>query len=102
MNNELKSALPTRMTDRVDYLLKLQSRNAQFCNFGKKNRRILFSVTLKLDGQPCKTTRHLLYATSSRVHHFVAICDFKLELWSGKAQIGAKFDLTPVTLTSDL
>ena len=33
--------------------------------------------------------------------HFVAICEFELELWSGKAQIGAKFALTSVTLTFD-
>ena len=41
------------------------------------------------------------YATSSFVHHFVAICEFQLELYSGKVQIGAKFALTSVTFTFD-
>ena len=45
---------------------------------------------------------HLCSATSSWVHHFIAICEFKLELWYGKAQIGAKFVLTSVTLNFDL
>ena len=36
-----------------------------------------------------KTIGHLFYATSSFVHHFVAIDDFKLELQSGNAQFGS-------------
>ena len=40
-------------------------------------------VTLKFDGQPWKTIRHLFYATSSFVHHFMAIREFKLQLQSG-------------------
>ena len=40
-------------------------------------------VTLKFDGWPCKTIRHLSYSTSSFVHHFITIYEFKLELWSG-------------------
>ena len=43
-------------------------------------------VTLKFDGWPWKTIGHLFYATSSFVHHFVAIGEFKLELQSGNAQ----------------
>ena len=43
-------------------------------------------VTLKFYGWPWKTTGHLFYATSSFVHHFVAIGEFKLELQSGNAQ----------------
>ena len=35
-----------------------------------------------------KTIGHLFYATSSFVHHFVAIGEFKLELQSGNAQFG--------------
>ena len=62
----------------------------------------LSPVTLKFDWWPWKILGHLFYATSSCVHHLVAICEFKLELWSGKAQIGAKFALTSVTLTFDL
>ena len=47
-------------------------------------------VTLKFDGWPWKTTGHLFYATSSCVHHFIAISEFKLELQSGNAQFGSK------------
>ena len=39
-------------------------------------------VTMKFDGWPCKTKGHLFYATSSFVHHFVPIGEFKLELQS--------------------
>ena len=65
----------------------------------------LSSMTLKFDRWPWKTIEHLFCATSSYVHHFVALCEFKLELCSGKAPIGAKFaltcdlDLWPLTLT---
>ena len=45
--------------------------------------------TLKFDGWPCKTIGHLFYATSSFLHHFVAIGEFKLELQSGNAQFGS-------------
>ena len=44
-------------------------------------------VTLKFYGWPWKTIGHLFYATSSCVHHFVAI-EFKLELQSGNGQFG--------------
>ena len=37
-----------------------------------------------------KTIGHLFYATSSLVHHFIAICGFKMELQSGNAQFGSK------------
>ena len=43
-------------------------------------------MTLKFDRWPWKTIGHLFYATSSFVHHFVAIGEFKLELQSGNAQ----------------
>ena len=42
----------------------------------------LSRVTLKFDGGPSKTIGHLFYATSSFVHHSVAIGEFKLELQS--------------------
>ena len=45
-------------------------------------------VTLQFDVWPWKTIGHLFYATSSFVHHFVAIGEFKLELQSGNAQFG--------------
>ena len=47
-------------------------------------------VTFKLDRWPWKTIGHLFCATSSFVHHFVAIGEFKLELQSGNAQFGSK------------
>ena len=44
---------------------------------------------MKFDGWPCKTIGHLFYATSSFMHHFVAVGEFKLELQSGNAQYGS-------------
>ena len=63
-----------------EFKLELQSGNAQF---GSKST--FFSrVTLKFDGWPWKTIGHLSLATSSSVHHFIMISEFKLELRSGK------------------
>ena len=45
-------------------------------------------MTLKFDGWPRKTTGHFFYTTSSFVHHFKSIGEFKLE--SGNAQFGLK------------
>ena len=46
-------------------------------------------VTLQFDVWPWKTIGHLFCATSSFVHHFVAIGDFKPELQSGNTQFGS-------------
>ena len=54
------------------------------------NWRFLFRVTLKFDGWPCKTKWHLFYATSSLVHHLMAMGEFKLELQSRNAQFKSK------------
>ena len=43
----------------------------------------LSCVTLKFDGWPWKTIGHLFYVASSLMHHFIIICEFKLELQSG-------------------
>ena len=43
-----------------------------------------------------------LTATSSYVHHFVALCKFKMDLMSRYAQIGTQVALTSMTLTFDL
>ena len=63
-------------------------------------------VTMKFDGWPRKTIGHLFYATSSFVHHFVAIGEFQLELQSGNAQFGSKSTIFlavwPWNLTDDL
>ena len=48
-------------------------------------------VTVKFDGWPCKTIGHLFYATSSFVHLFVPIGEFKLKLQSGNAQSGSNW-----------
>ena len=50
----------------------------------------LCHVTLKFNGWPWKSIGHLFYTTSSFVHHFKAISEFKLELQSGNAQFGSK------------
>ena len=83
--------------------LELQSGNAQFGS----NSTIFFSrVTLKFDGWPWKTIGHLFSATSSLVHHFVAIGVFKLELESGNGQFGSNSTIFravwPWNLTDDL
>ena len=59
------------------------------CPIRVKINDFLSCVTLKVDGWPWKTLGRLLYATSSFVHHFIPICEFKLELQSGKAQFGS-------------
>ena len=63
-------------------------------------------MTLKFDRWPCKTIGHLFCATSSFLHHFVAIGEFKLELQSGNpnlGQISTIFSAVwPWNLTDDL
>ena len=61
------------------------------CSIRVKIGDFLSCVTLKFDGWPCKTIGHLLYTTSSFVHHFIPIGDFKFQLQSGNAQFGSKF-----------
>ena len=70
-----------------EFQLELQSRNAQF---GSKSIIFLSHVTLKFDRWPWKTKGHLFYVTSSLLHNFVAIGEFKLELQSGNAKFGSK------------
>ena len=86
-----------------EFKLKLQSGNAQF---GSKLAIFLSRITLKFDEWPWKTIGHLFYATSSFMHHFVAIGEFKLELQSGNAQFGSKSTIFravwPWNLTYDL
>ena len=66
-----------------EFKLQLQSGNAQFWS----KSTIFFSrVTLKFNGWLSKTVGHLFYATSSFVHHFIPIGEFKFELQSGNAQ----------------
>ena len=51
---------------------------------------ILSRVTLKFDRWHWKTIGHLFYVTSTFMHHFEAIGEFKLELQSGNGQFGSK------------
>ena len=84
-----------------EFKLELQSGNAQFESELVSFSRVTFN---KYDGWPRKPIGHLFYICQfKRCASFcIAICDFKLELRSGNAQIGAKFVLTCVTLTIDL
>ena len=72
------------------FKLELQSGNAQF---GSKSTIFFSRVTLQFEVWPWKIIGHLLYATSSFVHHFIAIGDFKLELQSRNAQFGSNSTL---------
>ena len=70
-----------------EFKLELQSGNPQ----SGSNSTIFKAVrSLKFDRWPCETIGHLFYATSSFVHHFIPIGEFKLELQSGNAQFGSK------------
>ena len=73
-----------------EFKLELQSRNAQF---GSKLTIFFSRVTLQFDVWPWKTIGHFFYATSSFVHHFVAIGEFKLELQSGNAQFWSNWTI---------
>ena len=80
-----------------EFKLELQSGNAQF---GSKSANFLSCVTLKFDGWPWKSIRHLFYTTSSPVHHFKAISEFKLELQSGNVQFRSKSAIFFTRMTS--
>ena len=67
--------------------LELQSGNAQFRS---KLAIFLSRMTLIIDSWPWKTIGRLFCATSSFVHHFKWIGEFKFELQSGNAQFGSK------------
>ena len=52
-------------------------------------RRFFEPCDLKFDGWPWKTIGHFCIATSSFVHHFLAVGEFKLDLQSGNAESGS-------------
>ena len=62
----------------------------------------LSSETLKFDRWPWKTIGHLFYTTSSFVHQFKAISEFKLELQSGNAQFASKLTIFCLVWTWNL
>ena len=78
----------------------------QKCPIWVKINDFFSRLTLQFDVWTWKTIGHLFYATSSFVHHFVAIGDFKLELQSGNAQFGSNSTIFrtvwPWNLTYDL
>ena len=69
-------------------------------------RQFLEPCDLEIWRMTFKTIGHLFYATSSIVHHLVAIVEFKLELQSGNAQFGSNSMIFravwPWNLTDDL
>ena len=68
--------------------LELQSGNAKFGSNSTIFRAVWpWNLTDDLEKQKVP-----LHATSSFVHHLVAICEFKLELQSGNAQLKVKID----------
>ena len=74
----------------MDHLAKNGSpvpRYFQLCALFQSHQ-FLPRVNLKFDRWPWKTKGHLFYANSSFVHHFIAICEFNLELQSRNAQFG--------------
>ena len=73
-----------------EFKLELQSGNAQFRS---KLAIFVYRMTLKFDEWPWKTIGHLFYATSSFMHHFVAIGEFKLEWQSGNQRFLEPCDL---------
>ena len=56
----------------------------------ESNRCFSAPVTLKFDGWPWITIGHLFCPTSSSVHYFIAIYEFKLMLQSWNTQFGSK------------
>ena len=56
-----------------EFCLELQSGSAKY---GSKSTIFFTRVTLKFYGWPWKTIGHLFYATSSSVHHLLAIGEF--------------------------
>ena len=59
----------------------------------KIGNQFLSRVTLKFDGWLWRTIGHFFYATSSFMHHFIAISQFKLELQPGNAQFSSKSEI---------
>ena len=69
------------------FQLELQSGPSKF---GSKLAIFLSRVTLKSDGWPWNWIGHIFYTTSSLLHSFKAISEFRLELHCGNSQFGLK------------
>ena len=59
----------------------------------------LSCVSFTFDRWTWKTIGHLFYTTSSFVHHFIAISEFKLELQCGNTQFGSKSPIFFIRVT---
>ena len=75
------------------FKLELQFGNAQL-----RLKSLIFRAVSprKLTDDLEKTIGHLCYATSRFVHHSIAICGFKLELQSRKAEFESKSAIFPI------
>ena len=82
-----------------EFKLELQSGDAKF---GSNSTIFSSRVTLKFDRWHWKTIGHLFYATSSFVHHFVAIGELKLELQSGNTKSGSNSTCQTVKNLSEI
>ena len=67
----------------IGVVIRKCSNRSQIINFSAP-------VTLKFHIWPWKIIGQLFYVTSSFVHYFIAICEFKLELQSGNTQFWSK------------
>ena len=67
----------------IEFKLELQSGNAQF-----RSKLAIFFIPVDIEFRRMilKTIGHLFYATSNFLHHFLAICELKLELRPGNTQ----------------
>ena len=86
-----------------EFKLELQSGNTQFAS---KSAIFLSCVNLKFDGWSWKTIRHLFYAASSLMHHFIAISEFNFSYSPETPKFGSKSAIFcpvwPWNLTHDL
>ena len=75
----------------------------QRSKFGSKWAIYLPRVAFEFDGWPWSSKGRLFYATSSFVHHSMAIDELKLTLQSGNAQLGSTSEFfVPLTLKFDV
>ena len=81
------------------------SYSSETLNLGKK-WQFFVPCYLEIWWRTSKNNRHLFYAASSFVYHFIAIGEFKLELQLGNAQFGSKptnfLDVWPWNFMDDL
>ena len=69
------------------------SNSPETLDSGQNRRHFLSCVTFKFYRWHWKTIRHLFYAISSFVYHFIAIGQFKRKLQFGNAQCGSKLTM---------